>query len=258
MSGPADEDLKAALAASLEEGPQSSAAGSGALSTRLSRGEFVAGALDSLRLAIDGTPGILHSTRALRNLALQRTKGEQDAAGRRLVDSLTTRGVVDDEPGLVNACLQATGLPHAVALPLWQQLRRMALLSEILGLDASSIRGRVLCAVGGVQTAREPLETAAAHALWLALCGGRELEAAPVADVVAGLADCESGAIEVVLSLAEARRLVTEEEWKASGDPAVSVRGAKLLAQELLQNPERRARAETRAGALADEGRSDA
>ena len=43
-----------------------------------------------------------------------------------------------------------------------------------------------------------------------------------------------------------------------SGDPAVSVRGAKLLAQELLQNPERRARAETRAGALADEGRSDA
>ena len=101
----------------------------------------------------------------------------------------------------------------------------------------------------------------------LFLWSGRYLDVHPAwgylhafaeAAMVGGLADCESGAIEVVLSLAEARRLVTEEEWKASGDPAVSVRGAKLLAQELLQNPERRARAETRAGALADEGRSDA
>lgn len=167
-------------------------------------------------------------------------------AGRRLVESLT-RCVVDDDPALVGACLQATGLPSTIAVPLWQQLRRVALLIEVLGHDAGSSRGRVLCAVGGISTKSEPLETAAAHALWLALCGGRELDAAPLTDVVAGLADCESGAIDAVLNcFTETRKLVMEAEWKSETD-SVSVRGAKLLAQELLQNPERRARAESRA-----------
>ena len=36
-----------------------------------------------------------------------------------------------------------------------------------------------------------------------------------------------------------------EEEWKAEVDP-VSLRGAKLIAQELLKIPERSARAESR------------
>eukprot|EP00964_Phaeocystis_antarctica_P004513 scaffold2438_cov69-Phaeocystis_antarctica.AAC.2 len=211
------------------------------------RSEFVAGALDSLKLAVEGTPGILHSTRSLRNMALQRTRGDQDVAGRRLVESLS-RGVVDDDPALVDACLQATGLPSAIALPLWQQLRRVALLIELLGHDAGSSRGQVLCAVGGISTRSEPLETAAAHALWLALCGGCELDEASVTDVVAGLVDCESGAIDAVLNcFAETRRLVPEAEWKFAADiSSVSLSGAKLLAQELLQNPERRVRAEAR------------
>ena len=94
----------------------------------------------------------------------------------------------------------------------------------------------------------EPLETAAAHALWLALCGGRELEDSPVTDVVEGLLDCESGAIDAVLNcFAGTRRPVPEAEWKSDADiSSVSLSGAKLLAQELLQNPERRVRAEKR------------
>jgi hypothetical protein len=211
------------------------------------RSEFVAGALDSLKLAVEGTPGILHSTRSLRNMALQRTRGDQDVAGRRLVESLS-RGVVDDDPALVDACLQATGLPSAIALQLWQQLRRVALLIELLGHDAGSSRGQVLCAVGGISTISEPLETAAAHALWLALCGGRELDSASITDVVAGLVDCESGAIDAVLNcFAETRRRVPEAEWRSDPDiSSVSLSGAKLLAQELLQNPERRVQAEAR------------
>ena len=211
------------------------------------RSEFVAGALNSLKLAIEGSPGILHSVRSLRNMALQRTRGDQDRAGRRLVESQGPC-VMDDDSALVDACLQATGLPSALALPLWQQLRRVALLIELLGHDASSSRGQVLCAVGGISTMSEPLETAAAHALWLALCGGRELEDSPVTDVVEGLLDCESGAIDAVLNcFAGTRRPVPEAEWKSDADiSSVSLSGAKLLAQELLQNPERRVRAEKR------------
>ena len=42
---------------------------------------------------------------------------------------------------------------------MWHQLRRVALLAEILGHDASASRGRVLCAVGGVATMdSKPLE----------------------------------------------------------------------------------------------------
>ena len=98
----ADPEIEAALKASL----QSAGGGSGATET-LTRDAFVAGVCAILRLAIDGTEGVLHSTRVLRNLALQRTNGEQDVAGRRVVEALG-QGVADDDQALVAACVPAT------------------------------------------------------------------------------------------------------------------------------------------------------
>lgn len=48
----------------------------------LERGHFVAGACSILKLAVDGSDGLLHSARALRDMSLQRTGGDQDVAGR--------------------------------------------------------------------------------------------------------------------------------------------------------------------------------
>eukprot|EP00966_Prymnesium_polylepis_P105330 2439282-Prymnesium_polylepis.1 len=81
-----------------------------------------------------------------------------------------------DDADVVSACLGGIGLPLALALPLWQRLRRLGLLCELLGHDAGSVRGRVLCAMGGVVTTAEPLETAAVHCLWYQLCKRQLLE----------------------------------------------------------------------------------
>ena len=45
-----------------------------------------------------------------------------------------------DDPDVVAACLRGIGLPLALALPLWQRLRRLGLLCELLGHDASRHR----------------------------------------------------------------------------------------------------------------------
>lgn len=219
----------------------------------LTRDRFVAGACATLQLAIDGTPGVLLSMRALRNKALQATNGNQDQAGRQVAEAIG-RGVSGDQPSLVAACLPATGLPLALALPLWHQLRRVALLSEILGHDASAHRGSVMCAVGGIASKREPMTgvpipVAAAHALWRVMCREEIVEANSVPQLVGGLADCEAAAVDAVINcFALYRKEVTEAEWQQSDDsPEVSLRGARMLAEELLKNPERRRRAEARA-----------
>lgn len=255
LQGFDEAEVQAALKASLTGLSKQDAAKpcSSQCEDTLTRDRFVAGACATLQLAIDGTPGVLLSMRALRNKALQATNGNQDQAGRQVAEAMG-RGVAGDQPSLVAACLPATGLPLVLALPLWHQLRRVALLSEVLGHDASANRGSVLCAVGGISTKSEPITgkpitVAAAHALWRVMCREEILEANSVLKLVGGLADCEAAAVEAVINcFALYRKEVTEAELQHSDDaPEVSLRGAKMLAEELLKNPERMRRAEARA-----------
>ena len=84
-----DSELQAALLASLETATAAVAGASGAGATDqgvlLQRGRFVAGACSILKLAVDGSEGLLHSARALRDMSLQRTRGDQDIAGRQVL-----------------------------------------------------------------------------------------------------------------------------------------------------------------------------
>ena len=194
----------------------------------------------ALRLARDGFPGVLISLRGLRNSRLAEAAGDQDEAGRRIAEA-SGEGVGDDE-ALLQVCLPATGLPYTLAELLWHRVRRVGLLCEVLGHDAGGCSARVLCAVGGVLTTAEPNETAALHALWYALCHSEAHTELLLDAIVAALIDVEGRAYDAMLAFLPTGRRLDELEWDVPAELA-SPAHAKVIAKELLRDPDRQRRA---------------
>ncbi|KAL3904190.1 MAG: hypothetical protein SGPRY_011383, partial [Prymnesium sp.] len=98
-----------------------------------------------LKLAIDGLAGCLHSVQSLRNQELSRSSGDVHAAGQRIIQVVSAlsnlivtqmdASVNFDDDDVTAACIGGIGLPLALSLPLWQRLRRLGLLCELLGHD---------------------------------------------------------------------------------------------------------------------------
>ena len=179
----------------------------------LGRDVFMISCARLLQLALNGLPGCLHSLRSLRDIELQRFDGDQDAASSHAeIDTVAV-----DDPDVVAACLAGIGMPLALALPLWQRLRRVGLLCELLGRDSTNISGRLLCALGGAATATEPLEAAALHSLWFTLCHREILEHAAVDTLVEALVAVDGAVAALVIRrmFEEGRTTVSAEEWQA-------------------------------------------
>jgi hypothetical protein len=240
----------ASTSAASNSGPSTSTAVG--TETLLARRQFIDSTRVLLQLVVDGVPGILSSARSLRNGLLQRVDGDQNEAGRIVVESFG-RPLLDDDEQLAGACLVATELPGALAQAMWLRLRRVVLLCELLGHDASASEGRVLCAAAGVVTSEEPLYAAAAHALWFQLCRKTECAEAAPSELACAFTVMEASAAQASLRVfAAGRQLLAPEEWRAPLED-VSVARARVVAEQLLKAPERRARAAARAGVpLAD------
>jgi len=209
-------------------------------SEKVTRDVFISGTRRLTRLARDGFPGVLISLRGLRNSRLAEAAGDQDEAGRRIAEA-SGEGVGDDE-ALLQVCLPATGLPYTLAELLWHRVRRVGLLCEVLGHDAGGCSARVLCAVGGVLTTAEPNETAALHALWYALCHSEAHTELLLDAIVAALIDVEGRAYDAMLAFLPTGRRLDELEWDVPAELA-SPAHAKVIAKELLRDPDRQRRA---------------
>mmetsp|Transcript_10951 Transcript_10951/g.18370 ORF Transcript_10951/g.18370 Transcript_10951/m.18370 type:complete len:268 (+) Transcript_10951:21-824(+) len=213
----------------------------------LGRDLYLQSVLRLLQLAVEGVPGLLHSTRSLRNIALQHTNGDQDAAGLHVVER-TGSGVIGDSEQIVNACVLGTGLPLAIAVPMWHRLRRVGLLCELLGHDARQNRGRVLCASCGVPTTSEPIDTAAAHTIWFTLCHRAIRTSVPLLEFVESFENTHGQSADATLrTFAKGRQAVVRSEWRKPVD-GISLVRAKLIASELLADADRASRAAARAG----------
>jgi len=217
------------------------------LTSMVDRKSFVRNVLLVLRLALEGAPAMLLSARALRNIALQRTQGDQDQAAAHVVEAENKHHIEDDET-LVSVCLAAVGLPTQLAKPLWHRLRHIGQVCELLGHDALLNRGRVLCAAVGIITRSEPIEMAAAHAVWFRLCANAMATTQPPEELAKRL-DASEGThlTDAALMFLEKRQVVPRADWSDPVEPVTLAR-AKLIAQQLLTDPERAARAAARAG----------
>ncbi|KAL1522244.1 hypothetical protein AB1Y20_017241 [Prymnesium parvum] len=214
------------------------------------REDFVPAMARVLQLAVSGMAGCLHSLKSLRNLELRRFTGDQAAAQSHVAQTDTSASVED--PDVISACLRGIGLPLALALPMWQRLRRLGLLCELRGHDVGSMRGRLLCMLCGVPTDAEPMETAAIHSLWFMLCQREVLAEAEVDQLVTALvmrdADAAIAAHQVFSAIGQ--HPISESDWKGVAPEQVSATRARIIARQLLKDPERaeRARERIRAG----------
>jgi hypothetical protein len=219
-----DRDLKQAVALSNEEAVKKETLARLSMETqavqaqgRLDREVFLHAASRLLQLALNGLPGCLHSLRSLRDFELQRFNGDQTAAIRHVVELEASAG--EDHPDVVAACLAGIGLPLGLALPLWQRLRRLGLLCEVLGHDSTHIQGQLICTLGGIVTDAEPLEFAALHSLWYILCRRKVLIQASVEALVDSLVDLHGEATVVTRSVfAERQQSINASEMQADAN----------------------------------------
>jgi hypothetical protein len=177
-------------------------------------------------LAIDGVRGTLHSVRSLRNRELQRCAPKdgwfskakelapeqlQDDAVQSVVDRLGGT-LADDFRGLMLS-LTGIGLPLAIMQPMWLRLRRSALIAELLGHDAKTCKGDVICAAFAVFATVASAE-AAVGLVWKLYCRGSVLRFIPMGSIAVGLADAEhKAAAEVARAFRRNRRPITRTEW---------------------------------------------
>ncbi len=206
----------------------------------ISRSDFALGAARLTRLAVDGLPGTLHPVRTLRNTVLQRIESQDEAVRQVAAGSAQ----LPNDPEALEPCLEGTGLPLALARALWEAVRPIALLVEVLGHDASASKGRLLCVVGGIECGAEPIISAGAHVLWHALCRSEERDSSEVGVLCDALAarkaDAPADALRV---FAADKREIAPSEHAAPIDE-LSLRQAKVIARALLEDEERLARAQ--------------